>query len=149
MITIIGISVIVLFTWLFIIAMYDIDLEDEYCIWCYPFLRAISVLVASCPCALGLAIPSVIVITLNLAMKNSILIKTNRTFENVLKISSVVFDKTGTLFNKIEEISEIKLINDKFTLSQVWEILYLMEMDSNHPLAELIYKTAIKNIDPS
>ena len=79
-------------------------------------MRAISVLVASCPCALGLAIPSVIVITLNLAMKNSILIKTNKTFDNVLKIGSVVFDKTGTLFNKIEEISEVQLLNDNYTL---------------------------------
>ena len=73
-------------------------------------------LVASCPCALGLAIPSVIVITLNIAMKNSILIKTNKTFDNVLKIGSVVFDKTGTLFNKIEEISEVQLLNDNYTL---------------------------------
>jgi len=79
-------------------------------------MRAISVLVASCPCALGLAIPSVIVITLNIAMKNSILIKTNKTFDNVLKIGSVVFDKTGTLFNKIEEISEVQLLNDNYTL---------------------------------
>ena len=116
MITIIGISVTVFVVWFLIISMSDIELKNEYCKWCYPFMRAISVLVASCPCALGLAIPSVIVITLNLAMKNSILIKTNKTFDNVLKIGSVVFDKTGTLFNKIEEISEVQLLNDNFTL---------------------------------
>lgn len=48
---------------------------DEFCVWCFPFERAISVLVASCPCALGLAVPSVIIITLNLALQRGILVK--------------------------------------------------------------------------
>lgn len=49
-------------------------------------MRSISVLVASCPCALGLAIPSVISITLNLAMKNNILIKKNSIFEKIQNV---------------------------------------------------------------
>jgi len=69
---------------------------------------AISVLVASCPCALGLAIPCVITITLNLAMENSILIKKNSIFDKILKVKSVIFDKTGTLFTKVDKITEFR-----------------------------------------
>lgn len=56
------------------------------CTYCTPFERCISVLVASCPCALGLAIPSVVAITLNLALKSKILIKNVEAFEKILKI---------------------------------------------------------------
>lgn len=77
---------------------------SQYCKWCFPIERFISVLVASCPCALGLAIPSVIVVTLNMAMKNSILIKKNSVFEKIKKVKAIIFDKTGTLFTKAEKI---------------------------------------------
>lgn len=53
---------------------------NEFCIWCFPIERAISILVASCPCALGLAVPSVVVISLNMALKSGILIKKNTIF---------------------------------------------------------------------
>lgn len=63
-----------LFVWVLLIGL-DIVEIDEYCVWCFPFERAISILVASCPCALGLAVPSVVIITLNLALKCGILVK--------------------------------------------------------------------------
>lgn len=58
----------------------------DTCQWCYPFKRAITVLVASCPCALGLAIPSVVAITLNIAMKNGVLVKKNNVFEEISNV---------------------------------------------------------------
>jgi len=63
--------------------------------------RGIGVLVASCPCALGLAVPSVIAIILKLATKSGILIKKTKVFEKIKTARIVAFDKTGTLFNKI------------------------------------------------
>lgn len=57
---------------------------------------------SSCPCALGLAIPSVIAISLNIAMKLGILIKKNNLFEELNKIKCIFFDKTGTLFTRVE-----------------------------------------------
>ena len=61
-------------------------------------------LVASCPCAIGLAVPSVIAIVLNMATKSGILIKNNSVFEKIKKAKVIAFDKTGTLFTKIDHI---------------------------------------------
>ena len=61
-------------------------------------------LVASCPCALGLAIPSVIANILNLAIKSGILIKRTKVFEKIKNTKIVAFDKTGTLFTRINRI---------------------------------------------
>ena len=63
-------------------------------------------MVASCPCALGLAVPSVIAIVLNLATKSGILIRNNNVFEKMKKNKIISFDKTGTLFTRIEKIEE-------------------------------------------
>ena len=139
-------SIITLIVWLIIIGTDSVNI-DQYCKWCFPFERAISVLVASCPCALGLAIPSVIVIALNLAMKNSILIKKNTFFEKINKVNCVIFDKTGTLFTKVEEISEYKRFGaDQYEEDEIWQIISLLEKSSNHPLGQLMYKEAIKRI---
>ena len=59
---------------------------------------------ASCPCALGLAVPSVVAIVLNLATKSGILIKNNRVFEKMKLSTKIAFDKTGTLFTRIGQI---------------------------------------------
>lgn len=66
--------------------------------------RGVGVLVASCPCALGLAVPSVLAIALNLAIKSGILIRKNIVFERAKTTKIVTFDKTGTLFTKVEKI---------------------------------------------
>jgi Cu+-exporting ATPase len=72
------------------------------------------VLVASCPCALGLAVPSVIAISLNLAMKSGVLIRKNAVFEKSKMCNVVAFDKTGTLFTKVEKIEEFKTFPSKY-----------------------------------
>jgi len=74
------------------------------CNVCWIIERGIGVLVASCPCALGLAIPSVIANILNLAIKSGILIKNTAVFEAIKHIKMIAFDKTGTLFTKINRI---------------------------------------------
>ena len=139
-------AAVTLVVWLIIVEAESANI-DQFCRWCFPFERAISVLVASCPCALGLAIPSVIVIALNLAMKNSILIKKNTFFEKINRVKCVIFDKTGTLFTKIEEISEFKRMGcNEFDDEELWQIISLLEKNSNHPLGLLLYKEAMKRI---
>ena len=74
------------------------------CDVCWVVERGIGVLVASCPCALGLAVPSVMAIILNLATKSGVLIKNNGIFEKMKTTKKIAFDKTGTLFTRINKI---------------------------------------------
>ena len=90
-------------TWTMLIWGGFVHLE-ETCGLCWVVERGIGVLVASCPCALGLAVPSVIAIVLNLATKSGILIKNNGVFEKMKITKKISFDKTGTLFTRINKI---------------------------------------------
>ena len=99
---------------------------------------------ASCPCALGLAIPSVIANVLNLAIKSGILIKRTSIFESIKGAKIIAFDKTGTLFTRINKIENYKLLNKAVNEEDLWEILALLERDVRHPLAEIIYKSAFR-----
>lgn len=112
------------------------------CDVCWVVERGIGVLVASCPCALGLAVPSVIAIILNLATKSGILIKNNAIFEKMKIADTIAFDKTGTLFTRINKISEYKVVSNKYPETKMWEIIALIEKELRHPLAEILYKEA-------
>ena len=81
--------------------------EVPDCEVCWVVERVIGVLVASCPCALGLAVPTVIAIALNIAYKKGILIRKNIVFENGSKCKVVAFDKTGTLFVRVNSLEFI------------------------------------------
>lgn len=94
---------------------------------------ALSVLVISCPCALGLATPSAIMVANGVAAKNGILIKNPAVLELAHKINTVIMDKTGTItLNKPKIIKEMSL-DDSFI-----KILYNLEKHSNHPIAKAI-----------
>lgn len=90
------------------------------CDVCWVVERGIGVLVASCPCALGLAVPSVIAIILNLATKSGILIKNNGIFEKMKKASTIAFDKTGTLFTRINQIEEHIVVSESYPQAKMW-----------------------------
>lgn len=94
---------------------------------------ALSVLVISCPCALGLATPSAIMVANGVAAKNGILIKNPAVLELAHKINTVIMDKTGTItLNKPKIIKEMSL-DDSFI-----KVLYNLEKHSNHPIAKAI-----------
>ena len=75
------------------------------------FLRSIAVLVISCPCAMGLATPTAVMVGLGKAAKNGILIKGGDTIEKYAKIKQVAFDKTGTLTTGEFKINNIQCEN--------------------------------------
>lgn len=106
----------------------------------------ISVLVIACPCALGLATPTAIMIATGQGAKNGILIKGGEILENAHKIDTVVFDKTGTITEGIPQVTDI----NSFGISEN-ELLSLTasaEKLSEHPLGECIVKEAIKRNIP-
>lgn len=109
--------------------VFDITLANS-------FMRSIAVLVISCPCAMGLATPTAVMVGLGRAAKNGILIKGGNTLEEFAKIKNIVFDKTGTLTTGRFKIKKIDC--DKENLQLVKNIIYSLELNSSHPIAKSI-----------
>ena len=115
--------------------------------------RFVTVLVISCPCALGLATPLAVVVAMGITARNGILIKTSKVLEAINKVDTIVFDKTGTLTYGNLKIS--KLCNySNYNNSKLLNIVSSIESKSNHPIAsafktndKLQKVTSFKNID--
>ena len=105
--------------------------------------NAISVLVISCPCALGLATPVAIMVGTGKGAENGILIKSGEALEIAHKVKTVVLDKTGTITEGKPKVTDIYPINcDKNHLLQ---IAATIEAKSEHPLAVAVCEYATKN----
>ena len=102
-------------------------------------LRAIAVLVISCPCAMGLATPTAVMVGIGRAAKNGILIKGGDTLEKLANTSNIVFDKTGTLTTGKFEISQLKLFQGQE--KEIKNIIYNIEKHSSHPIAKSLCYT--------
>jgi Cu2+-exporting ATPase len=96
--------------------------------------RAISVLVISCPCALGLATPVAIMVGGGMGAKNGILFKTAASLEMAGRVSIVALDKTGTVTKGEPEVTDV--------IGDVLEIAYSLEAKSEHPIAGAIVRAA-------
>ena len=94
---------------------------------------SLSVLVISCPCALGLATPAAIAVANSKAASNGIIIKKPEIFETISKTKNIILDKTGTLTENRLAIVEIKEFDSDFI-----NILSSIEKTSNHPIAKSI-----------
>lgn len=97
-------------------------------------MHAIAVLVISCPCAMGLATPTAVMVGLGRAAKNGVLIKGGDTIEAVTNTKYVVFDKTGTLTTGKFALQDIKVHSDT-DITVVRGIISAIEERSNHPIA--------------
>ena len=103
--------------------------------------RAISVLVISCPCALGLATPVAIMVGSGVGARNAILFKTAAALENAGRTKIVALDKTGTITKGEPEVTDIIAIGAKDEKSLL-QIAYSLELKSEHPLSRAIIKKA-------
>lgn len=119
----------------------------------HPFAFAltvfVSVLIIACPCAMGLATPTAVMVGTGLAAQNGILIKSSRALEAAQKINLVVFDKTGTLTKGEPRVTNIISIKKHFDKKYLLGLAYGVEKNSEHPLASAIVKEAeAHNIAP-
>nr|WP_294894273.1 heavy metal translocating P-type ATPase [uncultured Pedobacter sp.] len=104
-------------------------------------LAMVTVLVIACPCALGLATPTAIMVGIGKGSENGILIKDAEALESGYKVNAVVLDKTGTLTKGTPEVTElIWLENSQKDQQNLTEIFFSLEQQSEHPLAEAIVK---------
>ena len=109
----------------------------------YALARGISVLVISCPCALGLATPVAIMVGNGVGAKNGILFKTAVSLEETGRANIVVLDKTGTITQGKPKVTDIIPINT--TENELLSLAYALEIKSEHPLAKAIVEKAIEN----
>lgn len=103
----------------------------------YALARGISVLVISCPCALGLATPVAIMVGNGMGAKNGILFKTAVSLEEAGKVQIVALDKTGTITSGQPEVTDL-LPADGISEQELLTMAFAMEKKSEHPLAKAI-----------
>lgn len=135
--TVLIISLITLIAWLVIGSFF------------MPFTSALSlgilcftgVLVIACPCALGLATPTAIIVGTGKGAENGILIKDTESLEKLYKVNTIVTDKTGTITKGKPEVTDIVLIKE-LAKKDVLQLLGSLEKKSEHPLAEAILNKA-------
>ena len=107
----------------------------------------IAVLVIACPCALGLATPTSIMVGTGKGAENGILIKSGEALETAHKIKTVVFDKTGTITKGKPVLTDL-IAYGKYNENELLKIAASVENDSEHPLAEaIVNKAKEKNIE--
>ena len=107
----------------------------------FALARAISVLVISCPCALGLATPVAIMVGSGVGAKNGILFKSGASLESAGKTEIIALDKTGTITSGKPEVTDI-LPASGVTENELLEKAFSLEIKSEHPLSKAVVKKA-------
>lgn len=137
--TVLGIAILTFVVWMVLGGMDDFS---------YAILSAVSVLVIACPCALGLATPTALMVGIGKGASNHILIKDAVALEQMCKVNTVVFDKTGTLTEGHPTVSGWLWAQAEDTNYK--SILLSAEQKSEHPLAEAIVEALqAENIQPA
>ena len=134
----ISVGVVTLGTWLAV----GRDLQ-------FSIARMATVMVITCPHALGLAIPLVVSVSTSKSARNGLLIQNRTAFENARKITAIVFDKTGTLTNGTFEVTDIDVHAEGFDRKQILALASALEGQSEHPIGKGIVARARKDeIEP-
>lgn len=108
----------------------------------YALERMVTVMVITCPHALGLAIPLVVAISTAVSAQNGLLIRNRTAFEESRKISALVFDKTGTLTKGDFGVTRIEATDGRYSKEEILRLSSALEQSSEHPIAVGIIKRA-------
>ncbi len=105
----------------------------------FPFVfaleRMVTVMVISCPHALGLAVPLVVAISTSISAQKGLLIRNRTAFENARLITTIIFDKTGTLTKGSHKLQEVKVLNAKYDDKELLRLASGIEQHSEHYIA--------------
>lgn len=101
----------------------------------YSLERMVTVMIISCPHALGLAVPLVVAISTSVSAKEGLLIRNRTAFENARKLSVMIFDKTGTLTKGEFGVTRFQSTNDELSDEELLRIAASVEKNSEHPIA--------------
>jgi Cu2+-exporting ATPase len=108
----------------------------------FSIARMATVMVITCPHALGLAIPLVVAVSTAKSAQNGLLIRNRTAFESARRITTVLFDKTGTLTKGSFEVSDIHSYGDGYDENRVLQFAASLEQNSEHPIARGILRRA-------
>lgn len=128
---VIGLAVLTFLVWFFVLGAG----------FAYALMAFTAVIVIACPCALGLATPTALMVGTGKAAEHGILIKGGEPLEVACKVNAIIFDKTGTLTNGKPEVTDIIALG-AYDEDDVLQIAASIERESEHPLAEAIYHYA-------
>jgi Cu+-exporting ATPase len=132
---VIGIAIVTFLCWLFL---------GPQPVWPNSLIRFVAVLIVACPCALGLATPTAIIVGTGKGAENGIFIRDASSLEIAHKLTTIVFDKTGTLTEGRPEVRQILLL-DRSVVKDKERFLFLAascELHSEHPLGKAVVKKA-------
>jgi Cu2+-exporting ATPase len=104
----------------------------------HALLTSVTVLVIACPCALGLATPTAIMVGIGKGAENNILIKDAESLELGHKVNAIVLDKTGTITEGKPVVTDMEWDTQDDLIKKYKQILYTLEIQSEHPLAEAV-----------
>uniref|UniRef100_A0A8C2X3Y0 P-type Cu(+) transporter n=1 Tax=Cyclopterus lumpus TaxID=8103 RepID=A0A8C2X3Y0_CYCLU len=150
---IVGISGLTLIVWI-VIGFLDFSLVQKYfpgydksiskaeAVIRFAFQASITVLCIACPCSLGLATPTAVMVGTGVGAQNGILIKGGEPLEMAHKVQTVVFDKTGTITYGAPKVIQVKIVveGNKMPRSRLLAIVGTAENNSEHPLGAAITK---------
>ncbi|MBE63567.1 MAG: heavy metal translocating P-type ATPase [Flammeovirgaceae bacterium] len=113
----------------------------------YALERMVTVMIISCPHALGLAVPLVVAISTAVSAKNGLLIRNRTAFENARNITAIIFDKTGTLTKGEFGVTRFKSVSNHLSDDDLLQIAASIENSSEHPIAAgIVRKAKSKNL---
>ncbi len=131
------IAVVTFFLWL-TIGAYFLGMTAAFS---YGLLAFVGILVIACPCALGLATPTAIIVGVGKGASHGILIKDAESLENLHTIDTIVFDKTGTITNGTPTVTNIVSFEKSYSEKEVLQYAGSLENLSEHPLANAIVQS--------
>lgn len=105
-------------------------------------INTVAVLVIACPCAMGLATPTAVMVGAGKGAEWGILFKSGEALESAGKITTLVFDKTGTLTKGQPSVTDVIVLNEKLDQNEVLRLAASVERGSEHPLGEAIWAEA-------
>uniref|UniRef100_A0A8C5TPX9 Copper-transporting ATPase 1 n=2 Tax=Malurus TaxID=55806 RepID=A0A8C5TPX9_9PASS len=157
---IVAVSVVTLFAWI-IIGFVDFEIVEKYflgynksisaaeVIIRFAFQASITVLCIACPCSLGLATPTAVMVGTGVGAQNGILIKGGEPLEMAHKVKVVVFDKTGTITHGTPEVMQVKFLveGNQLPRHKMLAIVGTAESSSEHPLGAAITKYCKKELN--
>ncbi|XP_053229359.1 copper-transporting ATPase 1 isoform X2 [Podarcis raffonei] len=157
---IVGVSVLTLFAWI-VIGFVDFEIVETYflgynksiskdeVIIRFAFQASITVLCIACPCSLGLATPTAVMVGTGVGAQNGILIKGGEPLEMAHKVKVVVFDKTGTITHGTPVVMQVKILveSNRMPRNKILALVGTAESNSEHPLGAAITKYCKQELD--